>query len=307
MTVGQHLEVLEDTTGASHLIEGIIQGDTSAEAELTALNLITHRNSRIESELFPEFMFESQPRISDFRVRQDSEPWVYVEVTQPELSQAHNRAQTALDVITGLLADIKVPLALEVYLRREPTDQDLELLVQHLPVFCQLAGAHQEELANDLGILILNQSKPGHAVFRDSAGEKGPGIGTMTAIRGPEEPHRSMSVTMPFSDARAASFLQHKARQLPDDAPGLVMVQMSRAQGGFTTWEPVLRKSFERYKWVSGVCMFMSGSNSIDNKEAWLPETKLIINPYATLVLPQWTVDQLNWVPDAVRRELGLA
>lgn len=306
VTMGQQLAVLGDTAGASKLIDAIVQGDTSAEAELTALNIVTFQESGMDFELFPEFIFQSNARISDFRVRRDSEPWIYVEVTQPESSEAHNRAEAALSAIVGMLGDIKIPLALEVFLRREPEDEDLELLVREVPEFCKLDGVQKAELPNDLGILMLNRSEPGQAVFDPPAEVNASGIVTIHAIKGPDEPHRHVLITMPFSDARAASFLQKEARQLPDDTPGLVMVELR--EPGFETWERALLNIFKRgkYKWVSGVCLFRSGLNLTDQGEAWLPETSLIVNSGATLALPQWTVDQLSGARGRYRKALGL-
>jgi hypothetical protein len=52
-------------------------------------------------------------------------------------------------------------------------------------------------------------------------------------------------VRMPFADQRADDFLRKEARQLPNDAPSLIMVEMSRAPGGFRSWEPILEGRFQ--------------------------------------------------------------
>jgi hypothetical protein len=73
------------------------------------------------------------------------------------------------------------------------------------------------------------------------------------------------------------------------------MVQMSRAPGGFQTWEPILRQRLQPnlHTRVGGVCLFDSGFNPTAQGEAWIPRTKVISNPNATRPLPDWIGKQL--------------
>ena len=50
---------------------------------------------------------------------------------------------------------------------------------------------------------------------------------------GPDEPRRHIAVRLAFTDQRADEFLRTEARQLPTDAPGLIMIQTSGAAGSW--------------------------------------------------------------------------
>lgn len=124
-----------------------------------------------------------------------------------------------------------------------------------------------------------------------------PRLGCAKFVSGPAESHRRhIAVRMAYADDRAEEFLRRKAKQLPTDSPGLVMVQMSHAPSGIRSWEPILRRRFQPnfYTRVSAVCLFRSGHEWTPGGEAWIPETKLIPNPNACYPLPGWIMDALS-------------
>jgi hypothetical protein len=55
--------------------------------------------------------------------------------------------------------------------------------------------------------------------------------------------NRHVVVRIAFTDERAEEFLRAEARQLPTDAPGLVMIFPGGS--GWKTWEPVLRSRLQ--------------------------------------------------------------
>jgi hypothetical protein len=103
---------------------------------------------------------------------------------------------------------------------------------------------------------------------------------------------------MPYADQRAERFLTEEARKLPTDAPGLIMVEMGRAPGGFRTWEPIFRRRLQptMHTRVGGIGMFGSGLLPTPEGEAALYETKFISNPYAKIPLPSWIAEVLQTV-----------
>ena len=295
VSMGQKLTAIEDLLDkAEKLIERIRRRDNSAHAELTAIYLLRSRRPTAEVDLDPPV----GDRISDFRIRRGGdEPWTYVEVTLPDVSDAQNRAMTVIERLTALLKPIKRPFALDVFLRREPTAAETDSLAERVPQFCNLDGVHRSELANELGFLLLNASPPGQVVFHNHVGEENrPRIGMSKGIVGPGEPHRHIAVRMAFADERAETFLRREARQLPEDAPGLVMVQMSRVPGGFKTWEPLLLRRFQPtiHTRVGAVCLYSGALLTTSRGEAWLPETKMIANPHGKFPLPSWMSDALR-------------
>lgn len=304
--MGRRLAAIGDAPyGADSLVERIRRGHQSAEAELTALYLLRSRRSGTTVDLYPAV----GEREADFRICGDDGPWTYVEVTQPNISEAENEARKVLEGLAALLLAVKKPFALEVFLRKEPTEHELALLRGRVPEFCKQEGVHREELANELGMLLLNNSAPGQVILQDHPGEeKRPRISMAKAIVGPDEPHRHVAVRMAFADERADAFLTKEARQLPKDAPGLIMVQMSHVSGGFKSWEPILRRRFQPalHTRVCAVCLFSSGLLPTPEGEAWLPQTKLIDNPYSRLALPSWIADALKEAGAEFARHLGL-
>jgi hypothetical protein len=292
--MGQRLVAIDGVHGgADKLTERIRRGDHSAEAELTAVYLLRSRRSAVTVDLYPKV----GEREADFRICRDDGPWTYVEVTQPNISEAEDAAGKVLERLAALLLAVKKPFALEVFLRKEPTEQNLTLLGEHIPGFCRLEGIHRQELDDGLGMLLLNHSSPGQVVLQDHPGEeKRPRICVAKAIKGPTEPHRHIVVRMAFADERAEAFLTTEARQLPKDAPGLIMVQMSHVPGGFKSWVPLLQRRFQPalHTRVCAVCLFSGGLVPTPQGEAWLPQTKLIDNPYSRFVLPSWMTDSLR-------------
>lgn len=304
VSMGQRLATLDGVAATEELIEHVRLGDDSAESELTAIFLIRSQRRTAQVELYPPV----GNRVADFRVREGEEPWTYVEVTQPDWSEATERARATLDRVAALVANIKKSFSLEVFLRREPTEQEIGQLVQALPQFCDQEGMHRQELLAQLGLLLLNESPPGQIVTGDHGEEVRPRIGMAKAIFGSGEPHRHIAVRMAFSDERAEAFLTSEARQLPTDAPGLIIMGLSRAPGAFKSWEPLLKRRFQprMHTRVSAVCLFGGGLLRTPAGEAWLPETKVVLNPHAKLALPKWINDALTEAGAEFRRVTGV-
>lgn len=307
--MGQMLAALEGADGADKVVARIKGADRSAYAELTAVYLLRGRRPSVALELGPEAMVGGATRRPDIRFRRTpEEPWMYVEVTQPDMSEDQGRVQALMTRFANLVRPVKKPFAMEIFLRREPTEVEAEALGKRVPELCVLEGAVTEELPDGLGFLFLNSTKPGLVTLEDPPGEeKRPRLGMAMAITGPDEPHRHIAVRIAFSDERAERFLRTEARQLPTDAPGLVLVQMSGAPGGFKTWEGLLRRRFQPdlHTRVSAVCLFGGGLVGTPDGEKWLPETKLLVNQYARFALPQWLADDLTEAGAAYEKLLG--
>jgi hypothetical protein len=309
VTVGRQLATLEGVLNAQDLVEDLRQKRDHAFAELDAIYLVRVHNLDTEAELYPRVDAESGQRKSDFRVRKGNDFWTYVEVTQPDFSEAYTRINYLLGRITALAANIERSFALEVFLRREPTDQEMETVAALVPDFCELAGIQEEALPGELGFLILGTSEPRHVVLNRYPGEEEcPRIGSARSIFGPNEPPRHVSVRMPFADERAEAIIRNEARQLPNDAPGLVMASMSRAIAGIISWEPIVLRRLQptQHTRVSAVCLFQPVSQSTDRGQAWLPLTKFIINPHRKFPLPGWMVDALQNSHTRLLADLGI-
>jgi hypothetical protein len=292
--MGQWLGILDGIANTDPLLDKIRRRDESAVAELVGLYLI--RSGRLDSavELEPAVGVAGRNKKPDFRLSLPGEPDTYVEVTQPSLSEDYEVARRILERIAEAGKEIKKAFALEVFLRRVPSTEEAENLMSLLPAFCTRDGSHRYDL-NGMGFLLLNADSPGHIELRTHE-ENHPGIGMAQVITGQDEPHRHIAIRLAFSDERAQQFLETEAKQLPKESPGLIMVQMGHAPGGFRTWEPIIRRRLQPnlHTRVSAVCLFASGLHWTEAGEAWIPRTKLITNPHAKHPLPGWIGQELG-------------
>src|SRR5207237_3099951 len=117
-------------------------------------------NPNADIEFAPEIAVGERRKRPDFRIRHIGEQWSYVEVTQPSSSDAQRRAEQILDRLAQLLRPIMKEFSLEIYLDRQPTEEELLLLESAVPRFCTLEGVCSEDLDKSLGLLSLNYSRP---------------------------------------------------------------------------------------------------------------------------------------------------
>jgi hypothetical protein len=239
-------------------------------------------------ELEPEVVVAERTRVPDFRVRtEEEEDWTYVEVTAPDASEDEVRLNDMRRRLSELIDQTPASYAIDVVLRREPTEEEFAYLIQRIPELCRLDLVVEDELPNDLGKLLLNLSTPG-VVQADNyhrvAGDV-PYKAEMAVRQGPDEPHRHIAVIVAFSDERADSILRSEARQLPTDHPGLVMIALR----GFRPWSPLIERRLNSgsHTRVSAVCLFGGNQVHVDGGGVWRPKTKLIQNPNARLALPE--------------------
>jgi hypothetical protein len=322
--MGQRLASLDGVNNAEALIERLRRGDPSAGSELHALHVLRF-GPPVTVEMYPAACVGRSNRVPDIRVR-SSGTWVYVEVTQPEKSGSGRRAQLILKAVVDLVHGIKLPFTLEIFLRREPAEHEIEIIRANAARFCaarvaageipleglppeaaflllrhiepgHLVVFAREELPENLGLLILTKGRPGEVVSCQHPGERfRPRLSTAKRVRGPTEPDRHLLVRLPFSDERAAEFVRQEARQLPRDAPGLIMIDVGSAPGAFEEWTPLITRRFQPTinTRVAGVCLLSSGVVLSPNGGVCPSQTKLLVNPYAKVPLPSWVTETVT-------------
>jgi hypothetical protein len=222
---------------------------------------------------------------------------VYVEVTRPETSVETQALHQTLGRLSQPVETIRRSFALELFLRRPPTEGEIELLAERVEAVAVLDGFHTEELANDLGRLFLNEHPPGQVVLDDHGEPYRPQLGAARVIASTGEggePHRHIAVRIAYTDDRAEAFLRSEARQLPKDAPGLIMIETGDAVGALKRWEPVLVGRFRpaQHTRVSAIVLFRSGMRADDPPRLYL-EVKLVSNEFARYRLPAWIADKI--------------
>src|SRR5207253_10226970 len=99
----------------------------------------------------------------------------------------------------------------------------------------------------------------------------------------PGQSTKQVLARMPFSDQRAEDVINSEARQLPNDTPGLIMVEVTAQPTALSSWEALAQRRFTatQHTRVGGIILFMHATQPVDQGLAFLPHIKLITNPDA--------------------------
>jgi hypothetical protein len=286
---GRLLASLEDLPGADQLMKRLSERRPSAWSELEAIYLLRGCESNAQIELEPDVAAGSHPRKADFRIRLENAEWTYVEVTRPDVSETEAKLREMQAAVTSTLISLSEEFALEIFLRREPTEEELHYILRRIPAIAGTNGTLQEELPDSLGRLLLNFTSPGVVVPAELPDEDvAPRLGFARVRRGGNEPTRHIAVRVTFTDERAEEFLRREARQLPNTSPGLIMIQMGPTL--FRSWEPLLSRRLQPrlHTRVSAVCLFGGVIEPTDAGEDWRQHTRVIENEYAALPVADW-------------------
>lgn len=297
ISMGKRLQAVRHAYGLDTLLERIRAGDNAAHAELTAAYLCVPSDAPIALEFSVPAQIGDRERVPDFRLRQKVEPWVYVEVTAPDVSALQRQAQTLLERLAAFLTDIPLGSTAEVMMRRDPSEEEVGTIVETLRAQLQVAGPSQRDLPG-LALLLVRHAEPGQIVLEDHGEPNIPRIG-LARFELHGDRGRHLVVRYAFSDQRAEAFLTSEARQLPRDTPGLVMVDVSNAAGAFNAWQQLLAHRLQprQHTRVSVITLFSSGMWGLPEGEAWFPWTRVLENQYAANPAPAWLTDRLrSWV-----------
>lgn len=286
---GLRLACIQGLAESETLIEQIRRKDSSADAELTAIYLFRSSDPLTELELYPAV----GSRKADFRLRKGTDRWTTVEVTQALASKEQNRVNAILRRLTDALSNIDAQIVLEVLFRREPTDNEISALCDHLPDFCRLPGQQSAELVDGMGLLFLRHDEIGRLRFHEIPELVDTPMIGLAMFRGGGPggaPHHQVAVRIPFSDKRAEQFLHKEAQQLPKEGSGLVMISGPTSRNELNAWSALIQRRFKPglHTRVSGVCLFGGGMVPVGNSYGWLVQAKLIVNPHARVALPGW-------------------
>jgi hypothetical protein len=220
-------------------------------------------------------------------------------VTAAETSAVGKEVKDALSRFTRVVDEASAQtFAVEFFLRRLPTIAEQEELIERGLEACAREGQFDEELPDGLGRVRLNLTRPGlFTVELPEGEERVPRMSAMHRELGPGV-DRQVVVRIAFTDDRAEEFLRAEARQLPNEAPGLVMIFPTGT--GWDAWEATLRGRFRpnQHTRISAVCLVGSGLSDEGRGEEWLAHTRLIVNEHAAIELPVWVREKLLRFPD---------
>jgi hypothetical protein len=295
VTLARLLQALNSAPNATRLIEKVRQGNPDSRAELIAIYLLRAENPNALIEVEPEIRVGTRNRMPDFRARVADEPWTYVEVTNPNTSDAQADVLSGLDRLTRVVDGCSRSFALEVFLKRDPTDAELDLIATEIRQRHQTSEQSTYELPVGLGTLYWNHHPPGTLVLDDHGEPYTPRLGNARVFAGDGE-HRHIIARWPFTDKRAAAFIDHEARQLSTEEPGLIMIFTSGTVGAMNAWRVLIERRLQPNlnTRVSAVCLFSSSLQPTEQGEDWQAECKVILNPHARHPLPSWIADQFR-------------
>ena len=292
--VGEQLMVLRQVHNPADLVEQLRAGKTSAWAELAALYAVVGYRRDIEVELEPDVDVKGRLRKPDFRVRHDADPWTYVEVSRPDTSDEREQLVATMRRAMEQLLEVEANYALEVYLRREPTQDELETIIKRGEHLCRQAGANTEDLPNQLGVLVTNDTPIGAVIPKQrDAGDPRPIIGLYRGVVTDGIPQRHVIVRLVYSDDRADLFLGREARQLPPQNPGLIVLETTETRGSEQDWIAVFGRRLQPqlHTRVSGIMLISGAIATTSGGAIWKQASRGIVNPNAVQPLPRWIAE----------------
>jgi hypothetical protein len=300
VTLGKQLRYIEDSSGCEGLVRRLRSDQPGARAELEGISLFMASPADVRLECEPLVLVSSGARKADFRVAEAGDEWIYVEVTQPDRSVPEKNLCLAMAELTDVVRSVDGSYAVELFFLISPTLDELREMRPLLKEVCGRDEKIERDLPDGLGRVYIGQT-PGMIVIDDHGYAYTPGLGRFELVAGPTST-RHIAVRVPFFDRRAHNFLANEASQLPDNGPGLIMIEMSRATGGMKKWAPILREELqlETYENVSAICLFKSTSVGTERVEAGKVQsaekvtTVLVGNSRAAHKLPAWATAVLS-------------
>lgn len=295
--VGQALLSVDGCRGLDTLVRRLVRRDRAAYAELQAAYLCVVGRTDLQLEFEPNTTDPEHNGRPDFRLRKPADEWTYVEVAAPDISAAQKSAQAIMQRLTALIGVIPAGTALDLALRRDPTDTEVDHISSEMQRLASEAISQVVEYEG-LASIAINLSPPANFVLHDDGGPPLPRLG-LARFQGPGDApaNKRLSVRYPFSDERAEAFLTHEARQLPRDAPGIVMFEITAgALGALKSWKPLLSRRLQPnlHTRVSAICLYEAGYESTPAGAACVAHTAYVANPHARKPAPSWLEEALR-------------
>jgi hypothetical protein len=299
LSVGQLIEAVRDLPGSEGLLDRIRRGDQSAQTEALVAAMLrsgpTSPHIRLESAITPR---EGQ-RKQDLIVAEHGDE-VFIEVAQPNVSREAQEARKLARHIADLIKDAQPwSTATEVYFHREPTSEEIPLIVDATASLAQQGVELRRELEG-LATLAANHTRPGVVALVEHGDPYRPGVG-VGAVAHEGDQVRHAAVRLPFTDERAEDFLRREARQLPRHATGVVALDVSDATGGMHAWKGLIERRLRpnQHTRVAATVLMESRHVPTPDGEAWGHHSQLIVNDHAARPAPEWLLRLLEtWQDD---------
>ncbi len=189
----------------------------------------------------------------DLRFRADpGSEWTYAEISHRGLSKLRKRAEHVLTTVSRAACDAVEGVHVQVAMHRLPNDEELERIVSWMRT---LDHTRQHRLDDLAALRIAPLGSPACEALVESVGR--PRLIGFCSRHG-RSPNSLGTTCLRVADEEAKEFIDKKASQLLKDAPGLLVLDLSRLAGGFEQWCPFIERRLqpEINTRVSGVVVF---------------------------------------------------
>lgn len=292
---GKRIEAVKASLGVDALQRNLARNDPAADSELTAIYILRNHDVNREVEIEPTVVVGAGHRRPDFRIRDNASPWTYVEVTRLNTTLPSEHAQELVSRIAKAVVTVEKPFILEIVLWNALTEEEEKEVVQIAQEMCNMEEASRKDIGQIASVLIKtgDPSVVETSAIRDDTGTR---ICAAHSIPGPEGLSRQVAVRAPFADQRAEAILTAKAKQLPRQESGLVMVDVGGQPTAIDSWPKLIPPRFttSQHTRVSGVLLFMTGITLTKEGLRGLTYLKLVPNPHARFGLASWITELVD-------------
>src|SRR5713226_1032415 len=91
-------------------------------------SMVGNSQSGLHAEIEPDTTVGDRRKRPDFRIRRYDNPWLYVEVARPDTADAQKALESKRQLFSSVLSILR-RFALQIYLRREPSDDEIKQVV----------------------------------------------------------------------------------------------------------------------------------------------------------------------------------
>jgi hypothetical protein len=299
---GKRMASIIGATGCDDLVQRLITNDSAASEEATAIHLLRSTQINTELEIAPTINVGNRNRQPDFCLRKLGERWIYVEVTMLNSSAASCKIERLLERVAERVIAVDQTFLLEIVFNRDPSASEEEEVLAKAEAACIASDRHRKDV-RDVASILVKSGDPSLVVPSVIPDDNRPRTSISRSLGG----HRQIVARIPFRDERAEDILKTKARQLPSNECGILMVNVNRQPSAFESWTDQIPKRFttRQHTRIAAVILFMHSTIPTETGLAWIPFVKLISNPHATAPLPSWITETVDRIRADTRRLIG--
>jgi hypothetical protein len=240
--LGKTLKEIEKIPNAGKILQKI--KDDKSDIFQVARIAAYYLSHKLQVEFEPELLVQGNRKHPDLRIKwRDS--WIYVEVAKASLSKHQEQINKIMSKLSEVIKKIKAGLHLEIYLFKEPSEKEVDQIIQHCKSLCDAPEQPQELNLKDLAQIFANPIGQERLSKFDSAlKEKRP---VLVYVYGELQSgkRRQCTVKFPFTDERAERILRREYRQLSKKEVGLIVLDISNIPGSLKAWSELISRRLQ--------------------------------------------------------------